>query len=147
MKLTASLLAPVLLALVSNAEAERVQFDKNYDNADGSLNTVACSDGPNGLITRGYGPTFSRLPLFNDHKHIGAAAAVEGWNSANCGTCWTLNYKTNFFDKTITIFAMDHAAQGFVISEEAMNDLTGNQASALGHVEIHGANGELLATA
>ncbi|KAJ8076409.1 hypothetical protein PM082_000832 [Marasmius tenuissimus] len=136
MKLTASLLAPVLLALVSNAEAEKVQFDNNYDNPGGSLSTVACSDGPNGLLTRGY-TTFSTLPGFNDHKHIGAAAAIEGWNSANCGTCWALNYTTNFFHKTITMFAIDHATQGFVISETAMNDLTGGQARALGQAEVN----------
>ena len=136
MKLTIALLVPVLLALVSNAEPAKLQFDSTYDNPDGRLDAVACSDGPNGLITRGYGPTFSTLPQFNEYKHIGSAAAIEGWNSVNCGTCWTLNYTTKFFQKEITVFVMDAAKEGFVLSEEAMNDLTGGQASALGQVEV-----------
>ena len=30
-----------------------VSYDQTYDNPNGDLNTVACSNGPNGLLTKG----------------------------------------------------------------------------------------------
>ncbi|KAG7098504.1 hypothetical protein E1B28_000448 [Marasmius oreades] len=127
----AHLLVAVFFALHSNAVI--VQFDKIYDKPEGRLESVACSDGPNGLITRGYGPTFGTLPKFN---HIGAASAIEGWNSEKCGTCWELKYTTKFTQRSIVIFAIDHTEEGFTISEGAMNDLTANQAKLLGRVDV-----------
>jgi len=43
---TAALAAPSATATVT------VSYDQSYDNASGSLDTVACSDGPNGLLTK-----------------------------------------------------------------------------------------------
>ena len=77
-----------LAALCASAFAVTVSYDQTYDNASGSLDTVACSDGPNGLETKGY-TTFGSLPHF---PNIGGAAAVAGWNSPQCGTCWQLTY-------------------------------------------------------
>ncbi len=124
MQLT-SLLA--FAAIVSSAFAVTVSYDETYDKSSGSLTTVACSDGPNGLITKGFS-TFGSLPHF---PNIGGAAAVAGWNSAQCGTCWQLTYN----GKSITVLAVDHTDSGFNIALEAMNTLTNNQGVFLGRID------------
>ena len=116
-----------LAALISSAFAVTVSYDQTYDNRSGSLTTVACSDGPNGLITKGFS-TFGSLPHF---PNIGGAAAVGGWNSAQCGSCWQLTYN----GKSINVLAVDHTDSGFNIALEAMNTLTNNQAVFLGRVD------------
>jgi hypothetical protein len=110
-----------LLAVLPAARSVLVQYDTVYDNAAASLNTVACSDGQNGMITKGY-KTFGDLPSF---PHIGAASAVEGYNSASCGSCWGLSYLNGKTTTTIYLIAIDHAAQGFVIARTALQHLAG----------------------
>ncbi|KAJ7127054.1 Cerato-platanin [Mycena epipterygia] len=119
------------------ALADTVAFDQTYDVGSNSLDIVACSNGANGLETRGF-TTFDSLPKF---PFIGAAGAVEGFNSVNCGTCWQLTY-TNATGgkKTIDVLAIDHAGAGtFNIALEAMNTLTNNQGVALGRVTVQSA--------
>ncbi|KAG6893720.1 hypothetical protein C0995_016265, partial [Termitomyces sp. Mi166 len=130
MKFTSILASLVLLPALTLADT--VSYDQTYDNAAASLTTVACSDGPNGLITRGF-TTFGSLPKF---PHIGGAAAVGGWNSANCGTCWDLTYTdSQGVSRTISVLAVDHADSGFNLALGAMNELTNNQATFLGRVD------------
>ena len=114
-------------ALVSSALAVTVSYDQTYDNSSGDLHTVACSDGPNGMLTKGF-TTFGSLPHF---PNIGGAAAVAGWNSASCGTCWKLTYN----GRSINVLAIDPTDAGFNIALEAMNTLTNNQAVFLGRVD------------
>jgi hypothetical protein len=86
------------------------------------MTAVACSDGENGLIPKGF-HTFGDLPTF---PNIGAAFAIEGYNSPSCGTCWNLTD-----DETATttfIIAIDSAKDGFVIAESALSALGGPQA-------------------
>ncbi|KAJ7475789.1 immunomodulatory protein [Mycena latifolia] len=132
---TSALASLVLFALGPLAAlADTAAYDQTYDVASNSLNIVACSDGPNGLETRGF-TTFGSLPKF---PFIGAVGAVEGWNSVNCGTCWQLTY-TNATGgkKTIDVLAVDHAAPGtFNVALTAMNTLTNNQGVALGRVNV-----------
>ncbi|KAI0806851.1 Cerato-platanin [Fomes fomentarius] len=116
-----------LAALASSALAVTVSYDETYDNKAGSLTTVACSDGENGLIHKGF-DTFGSLPQF---PNIGGAAAVEGWNSEQCGSCWQLTYK----GKSINVLAVDHTDAGFNIALEAMNTLTNNQGKFLGRID------------
>ena len=122
-------LALTLLATVSTtlAATVTVSYDETYDNADGQLTTVACSDGPNGLITKGY-DTFGSLPHF---PNIGGAAAIAGWGSAQCGSCWQLTYG----GRSINVLAVDHADEGFNIAKGAMDMLTDGQAAFLGRVD------------
>ncbi|CAL1703220.1 unnamed protein product [Somion occarium] len=117
----------VVLSFVAATFATSVSFDPTYDQASASLGNVACSDGSNGLITKGF-DTFGSLKNF---PNIGGAAAVEGWNSAACGTCWKLTYN----GQSINVLAIDVAIDGFNVSEEAMNTLTGGQAEQLGRVD------------
>ncbi|KAI0352772.1 Cerato-platanin [Trametes cingulata] len=114
-------------ALVSSAFAVTVSYDQTYDNANGDLHTVACSDGPNGMLSKGFS-TFGSLPHF---PNIGGAAAVGGWGSANCGTCWKLTYQ----GRSINVLAIDHTDAGFNIALEAMNVLTNNQGEFLGRID------------
>ncbi|KAI9459722.1 Cerato-platanin [Lactarius psammicola] len=121
MKLTSTIIS--LAALFSVASADVVRFNTFYDNPQTSLNNVACSDGANGLVTKGF-PTFGSLPSF---PGIGGVSAVKGWNSPQCGSCWQLTYGGN----SIYITAIDTISAGFDISLKAMNILTNGQAQSL----------------
>jgi len=67
-----------LLALFPTLiSALTVSYDTAYDNPMGSLSTVACSEGSNGMSTRGF-TNFGSLPKF---PHIGGAPTITGWNS------------------------------------------------------------------
>ncbi|KAI0453998.1 EC5 protein [Xylaria acuta] len=116
------------LTLAVATSAATVAYDQGYDDAGRSMTAVACSDGPNGLITRYGWQTQGQIPRF---PYIGAAVAVGGWNSAACGTCWKLTYK----GRSINVLAVDHAGAGYNIALKAMNDLTNGQAVALGRVD------------
>jgi len=116
-----------LLGFVAASMAIHVSWDSAYDQGSSSLATVACSDGSNGLLTKGFS-TFGSLKAF---PNIGGAQAVAGWNSASCGTCWQLSYQ----GRSVNILAVDHADDGFNISEEAMNTLTNGQAVQVGVVQ------------
>lgn len=107
-----------------------VSYDRKYDVKGSSLNTVACSNGPNGLITAGYS-TFGSLPHF---PLIGGSPTIPHWDSPNCGKCYQLHYKAGKIDKTINVLAIDAAPGGFNLGLEAMNRLTDNQAVQLGRV-------------
>ncbi|KAI0258982.1 Cerato-platanin [Gloeopeniophorella convolvens] len=122
MKFTSAIVA--LVAFVSTAAATLIRYDETYDDPNGSLATVACSDGPNGLLTKGF-TDFSSLPSF---PNIGAAQAIAGFNSPACGSCWEITYK----GKSIFITAIDHAGDGFNLSLEAMSMLTDVNAVDLG---------------
>lgn len=115
------------LSLLSAVSAITVSYDNGYDDGSRSLSVVSCSDGANGLLTKGYS-TQSSLPSF---PRIGGASVIAGWNSASCGTCWSLTYNGN----TINVLAIDHAAEGFNIAQAAMDQLTGGQAVALGRID------------
>jgi hypothetical protein len=119
--------ASILTTLLSAASAITVSYDAGYSDASRSLTAVACSDGTNGLLTKGYS-TQGSLPSF---PNIGGASVIAGYNDANCGTCWALTYN----GVTINVLAIDHAGAGFNIATEAMNTLTGGQAVQLGRVD------------
>lgn len=123
-------LATIFPALVYGLTAS---FDPTYDNKSGSLDTVACSNGSNGLENKGF-TTFGSLPNF---PNIGGAPAVTEFNSVNCGTCWNLTFVNSAgVSKSINILAIDVATPNFNIAEEALNTLTGGQAVQLGRVPI-----------
>jgi len=129
-----TILSSAAILLPALAGAVQLQYDNTYDNRNGAMTSVACSDGPNGLITRFGWQTFGNIPRF---PHIGAAAAVAGWNSAQCGTCWKLSYtNANGVTKSINVLAIDHAGAGFNVAQAAMDELTGGQAVAFGRVDV-----------
>ncbi|RPD55670.1 Cerato-platanin [Lentinus tigrinus ALCF2SS1-7] len=122
----ATTLLAIPCAFAQTSTNVSVSFDQTYDNPGGSLTTVACSNGPNGLISKGF-TNFTSLPGF---PNIGGSFAVEGFNSVNCGTCWALTFNGT----TINVLAIDVAPRGFNIALAAMNKLTNNQGEFLGRV-------------
>ena len=127
-------LAFVLYPSASTATSTTtVSYDATYDNFQESLNNVACSNGANGLVTKGF-TTFGSLP---DFPFIGGAPAVAAWNSTNCGTCWELTYTSPSGSiSTIDVLAIDTSGNGFNIAEDAMNVLTDGQAVQLGRITV-----------
>ena len=141
-----SIVALSAFALVNGFDTSST-YDNTYDNGHNSLNIVACSNGPNGLLTKGF-TTFDSLPSF---PRIGGAMAVTGWNSPKCGSCWALSYKGNTINGknhspssldnrslcfAWKVLAIDTAANGFNIAQKALDELTNGQAVALGRVNI-----------
>ncbi|OCK89427.1 Asp f 13-like protein [Cenococcum geophilum 1.58] len=114
--------------LALSAQAITVSYDTGYDNASRSLTDVSCSDGANGLITKYGWQTQGQIPHF---PYIGGYEGVASWDSAQCGTCWSLTFN----GKIIYVLAIDHTAAGFNIAEAAMNDLTGGNAEQSGRVD------------
>ena len=84
--------AAAVLALATAVSATVVKYDPVYNNAGQSLSTVACSDGSNGLLTKGF-TTFSSLPSY---PNIGASQYVGGYNDADCGSCWNITYQVDW---------------------------------------------------
>ncbi|KAN0141228.1 Cerato-platanin domain containing protein [Lactarius tabidus] len=125
MKFTSTLITLVALFSVAIAspaapatDVQVVRENVYYDNPSESLNNVACSNGPNGLVTKGY-KTFDSLPTF---PYIGAVYAVHNWGSPECGSCWQLTYEDT--GVTIYVTAIDTVGSGFDLSEEAVETLT-----------------------
>ncbi|KIK45585.1 hypothetical protein CY34DRAFT_507020 [Suillus luteus UH-Slu-Lm8-n1] len=117
------------LALPALAVPAYVTFDPVYNNPDGSLNSVSCSDGKNGLLAKGY-TTFSSIPSF---PNIGGVPGAT-WNSTLCGTCWSLQYTTpSGVQTTIFITAID-AAYTFNISPKAFNTLNNGTGFEIGKI-------------
>ncbi|PHH76037.1 hypothetical protein CDD82_4155 [Ophiocordyceps australis] len=116
-----------LAALSTAVSAITVSFDPGYDDRGRSLNSVACSDGSNGLTRRGW-KTQGDIPIF---PYIGGAQAIAGWNSPECGSCWKLDYD----GRSIKVLAIDHTDAGFNIAEAAMNALTDGLARQVGRVD------------
>ncbi|KAL1747696.1 Cerato-platanin [Schizophyllum fasciatum] len=118
------------VAAASSAYAVTVRYDTAYDNAGQSLSTVSCSDGPNGLITRGFS-TFGSLPEF---PHIGAKAGASH-GSSECGTCHKLSWTDEFGTKRhIHVLVVDYATSGFNIAQSALDELTGGRAAEKGSI-------------
>ncbi|KAG2139028.1 immunomodulatory protein [Suillus clintonianus] len=119
------------LATCAIATSYSLSYDTVYDGGSTSLNTVACSDGSNGMESHGY-TTFNSIPNF---PYIGGAPQITGWNSAYCGSCWAITYGST--TKYITAIDVgDEARDGFNLSLEAMNGLTGGQAEFLGRITV-----------
>jgi len=115
MKFFATLAA---LSAVAFASPSTLSWDNTYDDSGASLATVACSDGSNGLLTRGF-TTFGSLPNF---PNIGGVPAITGFNSASCGTCWKVTFTNGQgAQKSINVLGIDTGAKGFNVAKAAMN--------------------------
>lgn len=122
-----------LAAILPAAYSDTVTYDTEYDNPDISLTAVACSNGKNGMLTKGY-QIFGKIPGF---PNIGAASAVEGYDSTSCGSCWELTYtKSDKTTKTIYMTAIDHSGGGFNVAGAALKKLGGQEAVDAGHIEV-----------
>jgi len=129
----AALFSVSLASPAASTTVEPVRFNSFYDNGQESLNNVACSNGPNGMVTRGF-TTFDSLPSF---PYIGAGFAVHNWNSPECGSCWQLTYEGT--GNTIYATAIDTVFSGFDLSEEAVNALTNGNAEQFSYINVDSA--------
>ncbi|TDL22976.1 Cerato-platanin [Rickenella mellea] len=127
MKLSNLFILPLFATTALSAPAFNVSitYDQTYDNKAGSLSTVACSNGKNGLLTRGF-TTFGSLPSF---PNIGGGFPVTGWNSTACGGCWNIAFN----ESSINVILVDTANPGFNLALGAMMKLT-KQAVQLGRI-------------
>lgn len=132
MKFSTTILPFVLCLLPSLVRATIVSYDEAYDVPGASLNTVACSDGSNGMLTRNF-TTFNSLPKF---PLIGGFVGIAGWNSPKCGSCYQLTYTDAGVKKSINVLMIDSTKEGYNIALAAMNQLTGGRAKALGRVNV-----------
>ena len=133
MKLTSTLISLAALFSVACADTQPVRPNPFYDDPNTSMNDVACSNGANGLVTKGY-PTFGSLPGF---PYIGGAYAVSGWNSTECGSCWNLTNPA--IGITLYLVAIDTVYSGFDVSDDAMDTLTGGQTGEFSEVDVEAA--------
>ncbi|KAG2129129.1 Cerato-platanin [Suillus clintonianus] len=115
-------LVTLLSALVLPAFAVPgyVTYDPVYSNAGTSLTTVSCSDGANGLLTKGY-TTFGSIPSF---PNIGAIPGAT-WNSPLCGTCWRIKYTAPGGGTTTIFMTAVDAATTYNVSPLTFYELTG----------------------
>jgi hypothetical protein len=103
-------------------------YNNTFDDPQGSLKNVACSDGEHGLAAR-Y-PKFGDLPNF---PFISGAFDIE-WNSPNCGACWQVTNQANGASFFLT--AIDTAGAGFNTSEIAFKLLNGGQLGGPSVLEV-----------
>ncbi|KAF8464448.1 SnodProt1 [Kalaharituber pfeilii] len=130
MKLTAALFSLASLLPSALALAGTLAYDTIYDSPSTSTLSLACSDGVNGLYTKGY----QSLGSIGNFPNVGAAPSITGWNSPNCGKCFKVTYN----GKSIFVTGVDSSrgSGGFVVSKAAMNTLTNGQADMLGRVNV-----------
>jgi hypothetical protein len=100
----------------------RATYDPTFDNSTGSMDSVACSNGDNGLETTF--PTFGDVPSF---PFIGGAYDIV-WNSPNCGSCWNITNPATGL--SIRMTAIDTSGVGFNLALEAFANLTNGDTSA-----------------
>ncbi|KAL4063296.1 Cerato-platanin [Scleroderma yunnanense] len=131
MKFTSLFVALAMLslpALALNVPVE-VTYNTIYDNPNTPLSSTACSNGDNGLQTKGF-ETLGELPTF---PYVGGIPGLT-WNSPYCGSCWQLSYTdASGTTRTIVVTAVDEA-WSFNLSQEAMDKLTGGIAVQKGTV-------------
>jgi Cerato-platanin len=126
---TTSLLTLILSSSTASAAANTTlaTFDTAYDDASLSLSSVTCSNGENGLVTKGYN-TIGDLPTAN----VGGAPTIQGWNDPNCGACYSLAYK----NETVYVLAIDVAIGQFNVAQKVLDKLTQGHAQDFGNVEV-----------
>ncbi|KAI5778845.1 rasp f 13 [Geopyxis carbonaria] len=100
-------------------------WDPVYGAASQPLTSFACSDGANGLAAK-Y-PTLGDIPSF---PNVAAVFTISGWNDVDCGKC----YKTYFEGQTVYVTGVDVSTSGFVMSQAALDTLTGGRAVEAGRV-------------
>ncbi|KAF9009507.1 Cerato-platanin-domain-containing protein [Cyathus striatus] len=107
-----------------------------YTDASTSLGPVACSNGNNGLTTRFGYTTMGDVPSF-PYVAAGPVNLGFGWNSSQCGSCWSLTYTSpnTHVAKTISVTIID-AASTFALSQDAYVALSGSDGLAAGHVDV-----------
>ncbi|KAL5612012.1 hypothetical protein BROUX41_000425 [Berkeleyomyces rouxiae] len=111
-----------VLSMITGAMAVSMSYDNNYADGSRSLDTVACSDGANGLKGKGPAPGYSTLGSLPRFPFVGGVPAINGWNSLACGTCWQVSYNGN----SIFVLGVDSGSGGVNTSPTAFQTLVGS---------------------
>lgn len=125
--LTLLSLSPSATLAANSSETTMATFDTAYDDAGLSLTTVTCSNGENGLVTKGYN-TIGDLPTQN----VGGAPTIKAFNDPNCGACYSLTYK----NETVYVMAIDTAVNQFNVAQKVLDKLTNGHAQDFGSVAV-----------
>lgn len=120
-------LSASLAHAANSTETASATFDTDYDDASLSLSTVTCSNGENGLVTKGYN-TVGDLPT----QDVAGSLTVKGWNDVNCGACYSLSYK----NETVYVVAIDAAIGEFNVAQKVLDKLTHGHAQEFGSVPV-----------
>ncbi|ESK87459.1 allergenic cerato-platanin asp f13 [Moniliophthora roreri MCA 2997] len=117
----------------TDGQTFKLRYVEEYKNADFSFNNVACSNGENGMLSKGYNK-IGDIPKSNSNVnvYVGGVYAVEGWGSKECGSCWEVYYD----NKAVRVVAVDTAAEGFNLPQSGMDELTNGRAHDLGVVDV-----------
>lgn len=129
-KFTCTLLVALMAFLVFPTHAQltsSLSYDAIYGTGSTPLSQLACSGGKNGLGTK-----YLTLDSLKNFPNVGAAPTVLEWNDDNCGKCYTATYD----GVSVNIIAVDVGRNGFVVSPQAMDALTGGQAVNYGRIEV-----------
>ena len=124
--LSAAELNPQATTQQQNEEPIKVTYDNAYDDPGRDLDTVSCSNGENGLKTKGY-TNIGSLPT----PFVGGSPTVEGWNSVNCGKCYSLSWNGT----SVNVLAIDKAIGLFNVAQSALDALTNGHAVEFGSVD------------
>ncbi|KAL6886826.1 eliciting plant response-like protein [Trichoderma evansii] len=110
---------------VASAETVSVTFDTVYDDPSRSLSKVACWRKGTGFMPK------LDWKLQKDAVGFIGIDAIRAFSSAQCFSCWKIEYG----DKHISLFAIDSADSGIVLSLNAMQSLTGGRARELVRID------------
>lgn len=103
-----------------------VTFNTLYDDPSRSLSEVSCW-----RKGAGFKPNLD-WKIQKDAVGFIGIDAIHAFSQAQCFSCWKLEYG----DKHVSLFAIDGADSGFVLSLNAMQSLTGGQARELVRIDV-----------
>ena len=124
----ATVLSMVAIVL-ANSRPVMVTWDGIYDQPWTSIYSFSCGDY---LKNKG----ITMLDMISTWPDIGAASAITGWNSPNCGRCYELSYAPTGLWIIITAISTAQGNQDFVISKSGLDYLTGGKADAMGSASV-----------
>lgn len=104
-------------------------FDYNYDNGDLTTNNVGCSQSS-------FMSQYAKLSDIPGYPNVGGGSPVSGYGSAQCGTCWKLDYTDDLSNINSIYVTLIDTAFGFNIAKPAFDQLTNGQSSGPGRVQV-----------
>ncbi|KAK6543137.1 hypothetical protein TWF694_007057 [Orbilia ellipsospora] len=131
------LLAILTSLFVATATASQLKWDPHYDSSYSlPLDTVSCSDGQAGFLTKYQGQIQNTQQLrtkLNPNIYFAAADAL--WNSPNCGKCWKIvGTQTGV---TAYFVVIDNAVPDIVGGSDLFQQLAPDGNTGLGIIEVY----------
>ncbi|KAF3911383.1 Cerato-platanin [Dactylellina cionopaga] len=126
-----------VLPFIAAVAATDFKYDNNYSYSSNlALTSFACSDGPNGLITKTGARTVGELRArLQQNVWIAGSPFVSGWGSPKCGECYQARNPKN--NKSFKFVVIDHATPATVVGEDAFKSI-GNTGSLFeGHYTVY----------